>query len=261
MKLRFETRPHISSSCSVTYLSPPPHVHKDLELVYVISGKAIAFADHHSYTLEPGDLFISFPNQTHYYDNLEIGEYMVAIFSADIIAGQSELLQNSVPDCNVIRPQDGDIILTAVHTLKLPPKDKSVMFQAGWLNLLMNSLLPKLTLKPNTSANTTSLRKIMNYCSEHYKEPITLDIISAAVNIDKYHISHLLNKRLGVPLNTYLNSLRINKACRLLEKSTVKIADISSEVGFGSTRSFNRAFESIMHMTPSEYKATFQQGL
>lgn len=260
MKLRFETRAHISSSCSVTYLSPPPHVHKDLELVYVITGKAIAFADHHQYMLNPGDLFISFPNQIHYYDNLEIGEYVVAIFSADIIAGQTELLQNSVPDYNVIHPENGDIILTAIHTLKYPPKDKSIMLQAGWLNLLMDSLLPKLTLKPNTSANTTSLRKVMNYCSSHYKEPISLDTISAAVNIDKYHISHLLNQRLGVSLNTYVNALRINKACRLLEKSGAKLSEISAEVGFGSTRSFNRAFENIMHMTPSEYKATFKPG-
>ena len=260
MNLRFETRVNSASSCSVSALHPTPHLHKDLELVYVVEGKAIATVDHKRYTLKSGDLFVSFPNQIHYYDNLESGEYIVAIFSPDIIAGQSQFLQNSVPDCNVIAPMKSDIIVTAMQTIKYPPEQKSIMLQAGWLNLLMDSLLPKLTIVPNTSSNTTSLRKIMNYCSEHYMEPLSLDSISKEVCIDKYHISHLLNKRLGMPFNTYINKLRINRACRLLEKSGTKLSELANEVGFGSTRTFNRAFENIMHMTPSEYKASFKQG-
>lgn len=259
MNLKFETRVNSASSCAVSALHPTPHLHKDLEIIYVVSGKAIATVDHKRYTLRTGDLFVSFPNQMHYYDNLESGEYIVVIFSPDIIAGQSQFLQNNIPYCNVIVPSKGDIIVTALQTLKYPPEKKSVMLQAGWLNLLMDSLLPKLDLSPNTSSNTTSLRKIMNYCSEHYMEPLSLDSIAKEVNIDKYHISHLLNKRLGMPFNTYINKLRINKACRLLEKSETRLSDLASEVGFGSTRTFNRAFESIMHMTPSEYKASFKR--
>ena len=38
-----------------------------------------------------------------------------------------------------------------------------------------------------------------------------------------------------------------------LNNSENKISDISEDVGFGSIRSFNRAFKSIMDMTPLEY--------
>lgn len=58
------------------------HLHKELELVYVESGKAVAYADKNSYILNKGDVFITFPNQIHYYETIEYGSFAVIIFSS-----------------------------------------------------------------------------------------------------------------------------------------------------------------------------------
>ena len=50
-------------------LGPVPHLHRELELVYVERGSVRAFADKKCYKLESGDMFLSFPNQVHYYEN------------------------------------------------------------------------------------------------------------------------------------------------------------------------------------------------
>ena len=72
--------------------------------------------------------------------------------------------------------------------------------------------------------------------------------------MSKYHISHLFNNKLGISFNTYINTLRINTACDLLEETDKKTTDISEEIGFGSIRSFNRAFLQIMDMSPLQYR-------
>ena len=62
-------------------LAPFAHLHKELEIIYVREGKAVAYADKNSYLLNAGDMFIAFPNQVHYYRTVTKGEFMVLIFS------------------------------------------------------------------------------------------------------------------------------------------------------------------------------------
>ena len=52
--------------------------------------------------------------------------------------------------------------------------------------------------------------------------------------------------------------LRIDKACDLLEETDKKTADISEDVGFGSIRTFNRAFLQISGITPLKYRNRYK---
>ena len=54
--------------------------------------------------------------------------------------------------------------------------------------------------------------------------------------------------------------LRVSAACELLLETRGRIADISEEVGFGSIRSFNRAFLKIMGRTPKEYRENVKKN-
>ena len=83
-------------------LTPLAHLHKELEIIYVRKGKAVAYADKNSYLLKPGDMFISFPNQVHYYKTVETGKYALLIFSPDIIYEYASLISKSIPDRNCI---------------------------------------------------------------------------------------------------------------------------------------------------------------
>ena len=69
----------IEFNCS-SILGETMHLHKEIEIVYAISGQSMAYADKNGYLLNPGDTFIAFPNQIHYYETIERGEYMVLIF-------------------------------------------------------------------------------------------------------------------------------------------------------------------------------------
>ena len=64
----------------------------------------------------------------------------------------------------------------------------------------------------------------------------------------------MINERLGVSFNDYVNSIRINEACRLMLESDKSLKEISREVGFGTVRTFDRVFKRQKGETAREYR-------
>ncbi len=235
-----------------------PHMHKDVEILYVWDGHCDAYIDSKHYTLKEGDLFVSFANQIHYYENAPVGRYYVFTISPKIFFGMEKLLFEKVPTNNVLHLTEADPIL---HLLVLSHKaytqfkvSKNQLMLNGYLNLLLGHILNHLELKPYTSAESSTLRLIMNYCMENFHDDISLEKLSQDLSFGKYYISHLINKKLNMNLNDYINTLRIDAACQLLRGTNIKIADISEDVGFGTIRSFNRVFLKQMGLTPKDYR-------
>ena len=100
----------------------------------------------------------------------------------------------------------------------------------------------------------TSLRAIISYCTEYFAENLSLSTLESELHLNKYYISHLFSTKLGLRFNDYVNSLRISYACDALRHNTASVTEIAAQVGFGTPRTFNRAFLKQMGCTPSEYR-------
>ena len=68
-------------------------------------------------------------------------------------------------------------------------------------------------------------------------------------------LAKIWKKQVGVPLNSYLNTIRIERAKVLLEAGNRKIIDVAMECGFGSLSQFNRAFLRTTGVSPSRWLA------
>lgn len=255
--LEIRSNPIMSSITSGLW--PVPHLHKELEMIFVESGSVKAFADKKCYQLSDGDVFLAFPNQVHYYESSLDGIYYLIIFSPDTIFGAKNIMLDNVLRSSFIKKDVSESISQMIKQLPTISHDYSEPFkqtaQAGILNQIMATILKKCELKPRIKSDNATLQKILNYCEQNFSNDITLDSVSDTLHLNKYHISHLLNQKLGIGFNVYINALRISKACDLLEETDKKTSDISEEVGFGSIRSFNRAFMSIMNTTPLKYRS------
>lgn len=51
-----------------------------------------------------------------------------------------------------------------------------------------------------------------------------------------------------------IENRRMEKACKLIKNTDMKISDIAQEVGYSSDISFRRAFKKKMGMSPIEWK-------
>lgn len=246
---------HISAT---TYLSPQPHLHKEIEIIYVLNGSSRACADRNFYTLKNRDIFISFPNQIHYYESAIVGEYYLLIISPDILFGLKEIMYDNMPFSNIISLAENSEIPELLNKALITDGEYKETVIAGLLNQVFGLLMPQLELKPRIKTDNSTLKDILKYCTHNFSSGVSLDDVAENLHLSKYHISHLFNEKLGFNFNSYINMLRINKACDLLEDTDRKTADISEEVGFGSIRSFNRAFLNIMNTTPLKYRERFK---
>lgn len=256
----FETKTEPVTVMVQKSLTSLPHLHKEIEMVYVLKGRSLVYADRFCTEIGDGDLFIAFPNQIHYYNASQHGEFIVIILSPDTVFGMKSLFNENLPKRNVFKPtaEIGRLLTESASSFDTA-YGKTVA--VGLLNQVFGILAKSFDLKPRIKSDNKTLQSVLNYCNEKFKSDITLDEISEELHLSKYHISHLFNSKLGIGFNTYINTLRINTACEMLEGTDKKTADISEETGFGSIRSFNRAFLQITGMSPLQYRKSFNNEL
>jgi len=84
---------------------------------------------------------------------------------------------------------------------------------------------------------------------------LKLDLLADHLNIQRHHLTQVLNMRKGKNFNSFINEMRVNHVCELMEEKQedVSLADIGFMSGFNSKSTFYRWFKEIKGMTPAQY--------
>jgi len=99
------------------------------------------------------------------------------------------------------------------------------------------------------------IEQVMAYISEHYREPITMPEIAAAVHLHPGYLMTLFRERCGITVADYVTQFRLSQAQRLLATTDNRVVDIAFESGFGSVSQFYDRFTRSCGHTPREYRA------
>lgn len=90
---------------------------------------------------------------------------------------------------------------------------------------------------------------------------LTLNETAGMLDITQHQLSQLLNEKLNMNFNAYVNSWRIEEARRLLVDQPDKtVLFIAYEVGFNSKSSFYESFTKLTGFTPLEYRRSGING-
>ncbi|MBQ9965148.1 MAG: AraC family transcriptional regulator [Clostridia bacterium] len=234
----------------------PPHIHNDIELLYVKSGRGKAYCNGEEYTLKSGSFFITFPNQIHYYSGFnEYSDTVLLIINPELLTGYSEIFIKKYPVSAHYRSciEDENLISLFNIAQKEYEKNKDKGFVISVITAFFGMLLERLELIETVSANDCTT-KILQYCKEHYKEDISVQSIAAALNISRSHISHTFSDKLKISFCDYINSLRLARCVRLMENKEYSISDIALSSGFSTIRTFNRAFFKYFGKSPRDFR-------
>lgn len=101
------------------------------------------------------------------------------------------------------------------------------------------------------------IEKALKYIHEHFKEKLPLQVVSSYVFLNPQYFSRIFKKEVGVPYIDYVNKLKIEHACKLLETTNYPAYRISSECGFTDPSYFNRVFVQQTQMTPKAYRRKY----
>jgi two-component system response regulator YesN len=96
---------------------------------------------------------------------------------------------------------------------------------------------------------------IIHYVDSNYEKNFTVKDIAYQFAINPNYFSMLFKKAKGQGFIEYVNSRKIDAACKLLlSTSTKSVTEIAESLGFGDVQYFFKLFKRMKGLTPLEYK-------
>ncbi len=234
----------------------PPHLHDDIEVIFVKKGSGTIYLDGKKYTFGDNSIILVFPNQVHfYYDCDTNGEYYLGIFSVKRLLHYSSILSNMIPESPIVKINESENknLFTLVNIFMDEFKNSSNDVIDSFSTLIMGKVLRHYALsKRKTTGDSVS--NVIRFCEEHYRENISISTVAKQLKISKNYVSYIFSKNLKIGFCEYINALRISYAINLLETEDMSITEIADLSGFNTLRTFNRAFLNKMEISPTKYK-------
>lgn len=243
------------SSKTLSYHS---HLHYQIEMAVVFEGHTHLTVDSAEYEVNGGDILIVFPNQIHEFRTVDRERFVLLKINPDVLPELLGQFTSSLPRSNLAKgaawDEDLSRLIFQISDTYYGQEPLREVILRGYLLAFFGKLLQKLELRDVRSGDYHALGLIMNYCNCNFDKELSLSVLEKELHLNKYYISHVMNNKLHIGLNDYVNSLRVSDACRQLLKTDQTVTEISNHVGFNTLRTFNRAFMKQMGMTPSEYR-------
>ena len=232
------------------------HTHNLVELLYIVQGRILAMVNGKDHILIQGELMLIYSYKIHSYNSIEPTRCIRCVFEPELIAGFDDLMRVDLYDAACIRASNtaadhASVIRSLLNEWR---GQSNRMVIIGYLNVLFGRLQAFGEFFPANKEINPTVHRIITYLCENFRDSITLESAAGDLGISRHHLSRLCNNEIGFNLCYYINYLRTNVACRLLRKTNMHIREVAMSCGFGSLRSFNRAFFQIIGIQPKEYR-------
>lgn len=153
-----------------------------------------------------------------------------------------------------------EVVGKQVLSLDSLSRFKTMEAVKNWLINSIRSIIDIRTMYELPKNNEEIIDEMKIYMREHLAENINLSVIAERVYLNPYYLSQLFKDKTGETYIQYLTQLRMNRAKELLEKTNLKIYEISEKVGYGDSSYFSRVFEKEVGCKPKDYRIQRKEG-
>ncbi len=95
------------------------------------------------------------------------------------------------------------------------------------------------------------INSVVKYAITNYKRNVTVDEVASLIHMTPTAFCKFFKKHTKKTFISFLNELRIEKACQMLVNHRVEsISEAAYQCGFNTAVHFNRVFRNIMHVSP-----------
>jgi AraC-like DNA-binding protein len=81
-------------------------------------------------------------------------------------------------------------------------------------------------------------------------QELGLSLVASEFNISEGYLSYLFKEETGQNFTDLVEHVRMDEACKLLQKTKLNINEIYMKVGYSNVQSFRRAFKRIKGVSP-----------
>lgn len=124
---------------------------------------------------------------------------------------------------------------------------------ALWVEDVFAQMLDWMEQKKARQSRKTVYRA-KEYIDLHYQEPITLGMLSEMSHMYPTYFSVVFKEQFGKTYVKYLNEVRMNQAKTLLCETSMKVKEVSAQVGYLNDQYFCNKFKSYYGCTPEQFR-------
>lgn len=96
--------------------------------------------------------------------------------------------------------------------------------------------------------------EIVRFMERNLKKELTLSSLADRFLLSKSQLNSIFHECTGTSPVSFLISMRLKKACRLLRSTDIPIGTIAAELGYEDQYYFSRLFRKTVGCSPSEYR-------
>ncbi|MNH91187.1 Melibiose operon regulatory protein [compost metagenome] len=253
----------------------PLHFHSSLEIGYCREGRGQFIFENKLYEVRKGDVFIVNNTELHIAQSAEHdpSRYIFLNFDPSLFleeneklllpfAYRSERFENHIAAGTPLAQQIGVLIQKIYEELNAKAEGYLTITRCKLLELgvillrhYRSGFSNEQWLKMSNSQR--EIKEMMLFVKERFLDPLQLTDVAAHLGWSPARTSRFFKEHTGSSFLNYVTQLRISEAKKQLVTNLDSIADISFSSGFQSLASFYRAFNSVVGMSPQEYRRQF----
>ncbi|WP_433176642.1 GlxA family transcriptional regulator [Actinoallomurus sp. CA-150999] len=102
------------------------------------------------------------------------------------------------------------------------------------------------------------LRELQRWIADHLTADLSVEALAARAGLSTRHFARVFRDGVGVTPASYVESVRVEAARRLLETTVRPLDVIARECGFGTPETMHRSFKRTVSVTPGDYRRRFR---
>ncbi|MDN5353134.1 MAG: hypothetical protein PWQ12_2055 [Clostridiales bacterium] len=242
----------------------PNHFHQYYVIGFIEKGQRFLSCKSCDYTIAPGDLLLFNPHDNHTCSQID-GKSL----DYRCINVQPEVMAKAVFDITgksylpyfepqVIFHSELISVLRELHQM-LMDEEKDFRKEETFF-FLLEQLIEEYTDQSFSIAQdepSAEEKTVCDFLEAHYAENITLTDLCHLTGLSRYYLLRSFTKQKGISPYRYLETIRIEKAKKLLEGGKLPI-DVALQTGFSDQSHFSNFFKKFIGLTPKQYMTIFK---
>lgn len=263
-KINYTTTP-IAYSEMCFAADTPAHIHSELEMLYISSGKATVNINNKCFSAESGDIFFINPLEVHKITaDTDSYKNKCICFESSLITDTAfrncideeyvkimSYFPNNSPHCENIKNIFMKLFNATVTSDKTLFLESIAYVSELFVYFIKNNLFEQ---NNSRSENKLFYKQTIKYLENNYNFNISSKNASDALGYTQSYFCRRFKKCFGTNFSAYLNIYRISVSKKLLENPSASVNDVACRCGFTSPSYFTHCFKKHIGMLPSEYQ-------
>lgn len=235
------------------------HIHATAEIVLVTEGELSIQIGNRQYEVSCGQGVFIAPYEPHRFYTPIHSHCHVLMFSRELIGYFWELPGRSFPTCHLFTVSAASMELVE-NILPREHNEADYIGARAVLGPLCYDIACDCTFGSMEESSEDLLEKAIGYIDGHFTQELSLKEVAKAVGCHPVTLSKAFNGKTGIGFVGYIQYLRCAYGADLIRQGGQTLTQVAFSSGFGSIRSFNRAFARVYGMTPNAFKNS-EKGL